>query len=210
MSIIGAVYGKKIGRVRRLLSNPGIDVNEGCSPFGWTPLTIASASGYTAIVKLLLTDPGIDVNQPNNGGYTALMTASREGHTAIVKLLLAVEGIDVNKANQDGDTALLFASLRGHTSVVQLLLAARGIDVNKGNNYGKTALMYASQFERTATVKLLNTYLARANARKNLVLLAAAAKFKIVLIRARLRAWAPGGAAYLALQQKTLVGKTIQ
>jgi ankyrin repeat protein len=64
-------------------------------PHGSTPLHIAAAAGYTAVVQLLL-DSQAEVNRPTTGGRyrgsTPLHYAAQEGHTAVVQLLLDAQG----------------------------------------------------------------------------------------------------------------------
>jgi len=146
-----AVYAGDEETVKRLLAsktNPNIALSNGV-----TPLYIATAKGYTEIVKLLLTTDGIEVNKAAIDGSTLLLIASNFGHIEIVKLLLA-SGAEVDKAINDDYPPLHSASANGHTEIVQLLLAA-GAEVNKVNKNGTTPLYFASQNGHTEIVKLL-------------------------------------------------------
>lgn len=74
---------------------------------GWTPLTLASSSGYLNIVKFLV-EKGADINAKSNCGWTALMWASMIGYFEIVKYLVE-NGADINAKNDYGWTALMLA-----------------------------------------------------------------------------------------------------
>ena len=124
-TLINAAASGRVNDVKKLLSAPGIDVNQ-AGEDGKTPLYKASSEGHSEVVKLLLAAPGIDVNRVGDmwvsrlsrtrispaweghweEGWTPLMAASFEGHLKVMKLLLAVPGIRVLWECANGKTAL--------------------------------------------------------------------------------------------------------
>ena len=157
--------------VERLLKGPfmTVDVNYRVG-LGTTPLMVASAKGFTDIVKLLLDryykfplerTRKADVNLQDDMGRTALMYASVYGHSDIVSLLLDQDEINVNVRDDEGRTALIYASTLGagfttpnfastvlkaeKIRIIDELINHDGevkIDVNIQDNLKLTALMY--------------------------------------------------------------------
>jgi len=126
MDIVDIIQYRENGDIRRVreLLDSGVDPNFK-NRLGTTALMMASAWGYTEIVRLLL-EKGADPNiQTRNRvlydfGDTALMFATLEGETETVRLLLE-NGANPNIKNYDGDTALDLALRHGHTDIVELL-----------------------------------------------------------------------------------------
>ena len=88
---------------------------------GVSPLTIASKSGHTKIVRTL-TGTDTDVNYLTEVSYIPIFTVSADCFNSIplhIKKILP----------QDGLTALGYASLNGHVSIVDALITAKA-DVN--------------------------------------------------------------------------------
>lgn len=125
--------------VLRFLLDKGADPNISKSPT-WTPLLIASQSGYAKAVELLLLK-GATVNCRTEYGKTPLMFAACCGKEAqrMVALLLQHKA-DINATAQDGRTALYEATECTDTGVVKLLLKA-GADPNLRTDYGRTPLI---------------------------------------------------------------------
>ena len=79
-----------------------------------TPLLLAAAKGYEAVVKLLLGTGKVDADVKDNDGRTPLWWAVVTEHDAIVKLLLGTGKADVNAKDNRGRTLLsLAAKYRG-------------------------------------------------------------------------------------------------
>ncbi|KAH0489354.1 hypothetical protein TgHK011_009786 [Trichoderma gracile] len=136
--------------VALMLLNTVAGVNTELKGCRETALQIASAKGYSNIVRILL-DAGADVNAKPTEHYqkgSALQAAAAEGHSGIVEMLLAA-GVDVDAVwptiNQ-GRTALHNAAENGHPDIVGKLLYA-GADVNAQPTtyYGQTALRAAAR-----------------------------------------------------------------
>ncbi|MBI3491338.1 MAG: ankyrin repeat domain-containing protein [Acidobacteria bacterium] len=88
----------------------------------YTPLLIASRSGYAAMVTVLL-DAGADPNRSTTNGATPLMFAAQAGSVDTVKALID-HGADVNGAEKvKGETALSFAAAYGRADVIRFLTA---------------------------------------------------------------------------------------
>ena len=120
-ALFEAAKSRDVEAIRTLLSR-GADPNgrqPRCDEF---PLSIASASGYTEVVRLLIKAKAT-VNVQDEDGNSALISASENGHLAVVRLLLG-DKADVNARDEDGRSALGFASDAGHKKIVQLLLEA--------------------------------------------------------------------------------------
>ncbi|MFQ5779665.1 MAG: ankyrin repeat domain-containing protein [Nitrospiria bacterium] len=133
------------------LINKGVNIDE-TEKDGMTPLWIASAGGYTDIVKLLITAKA-DVNLAENNGMTPLGIASAAGHTDIVRQLIRAKA-DVNAATTSGVTPLYMASAEGRTDIVKQLITARA-DVNLATKSGATPLFAASAAGHADIVHLL-------------------------------------------------------
>jgi ankyrin repeat protein len=160
-----ASYRGKLEAVRWLLRQEGIDMNRG-GTYGTSPLRIASAHGYKAVVEALIT-AGADVNHQIRRGFTALMDASANGHTAVVRRLIAA-GARVNQDSRitigiilnSGSTALDHAHWYCHSATVEVLLEHRAMPsitpfalyakkaepevLARTDVFGRTALHYAA------------------------------------------------------------------
>lgn len=111
---------------------------------GWTPLTLASSSGYYNMVEYLV-KKGADVNAKSSYGWTALMWASMIGNFKIVKYLVE-NGADINAKNDYGWTASMWASMIGDFEIVNYLVKKGGvIDFEKYNkkDNGAELLLYS-------------------------------------------------------------------
>ncbi len=120
-----------MARARSLLKE-GIDVNARSSILkGRTPLTLASWSGHTAIVKILL-DAGADPNRESYDGLTPLM---RPANADICRMLLKA-GADAKAVDDEGHTVLMYPL---ESECCRLLLAA-GARADTLNSYGRDVL----------------------------------------------------------------------
>eukprot|EP00731_Ephydatia_muelleri_P027488 Em0019g361a len=109
---------------------------------GASPLTIASKSGHTKIVRTL-TGTDTDVNYLTEDGLTALGYASLNGHVSIVDALITAKA-DVNLcAGKRTSTALIIASASGYIGIFEALIKGNA-DVNLKDGDGRTALMLAA------------------------------------------------------------------
>ena len=124
-----------------------------------TALHLASANGYSDIVKLLLAN-GADIKLENKWRVTPLHRASANGHIDVVTLLLEEIGdinekrAYVNAQNGVARTALHDAARLGHLGVVALLLA-NGAAIEVKDLDGMTPLDLAKANGRPDIVKRL-------------------------------------------------------
>lgn len=127
-------FTKKWKKLRLLLSNPDVDVNQG-NKIDTTSLNLAIYMGDIEIIELLLAHPNIDVNEFNSTNNLPLYAAMCKNEQ-IFKMLLAHPNIDVNR------WALYIAIIleRPYTNRVQMLLAHPNIDVNELDMQGDTPI----------------------------------------------------------------------
>ena len=86
-----------------------------------TPLFVASARGYLAIVQALIS-AGANVNQADNEDVTPLFIASQKGHAEVVSALIE-HGADKEACmGGNGWSPLFVASWAGEAAVVKVLL----------------------------------------------------------------------------------------
>jgi len=106
--------------VVRLLVTSGTKVNASPSPWGFTPLGLASARGDVDIVTVMLhwkAEPTIETHS----GHAPLLAAAAAGHTQVCAVLLE-HGADVDASDERGITALMLAVERERLEVVRMLL----------------------------------------------------------------------------------------
>ncbi|XP_067674104.1 ankyrin-2-like [Haliotis asinina] len=103
---------------------------------------IATAYGFTAIVKLLLDGVGVHTDVRGGNNMTAIMYACYLGHKEIAELLLQRHA-DPELLDEEGDNCLHLACRGGSTDIVKLLLDKK-MDIDKRGEHARTPLMYAS------------------------------------------------------------------
>lgn len=142
------------------LIEKGVDINAQYD--GWTPLTLASSSGYVKIVKFLV-EKGADINAKSNCGWTALMWASVIGDFEIVKYLVE-NGADINAKNDYGWTALMLAlNSKQSEKITNYLMEKKGtINFEKYNkkDSGTELLLYNIinwSIINSGNLKMINT-----------------------------------------------------
>jgi ankyrin repeat protein len=110
----------------------------------WTPLHLASDSGYPLVVLELL-EHGAELDPRDNKGRTPLHLVSArtiveredEPERFLLAQLLVTRGADVQAQDDDNATPLHFASYHGRADIVKLLLdqgANAGVKDNKGRS----------------------------------------------------------------------------
>jgi len=105
-----------------LLPHPDIDVNVETRG-GYTPFSVACATGSTSCVREMLKDSRVKVNEPDNDGWTPLWRAAYFGYLDIIKWWIASGremylGIPGDVDNTD---AIEVAKKRGKMELVTLL-----------------------------------------------------------------------------------------
>jgi len=109
-----------------------------------SPLHVACAHGYTAIVTYLLESDRIkvDVNLRDDSGRTALHRACHHGKTNIVKYLmeLARAHVDINIRDNHSNTPMQSACYHGHKDIVEYFMRSdrNNVDINPRNTKGET------------------------------------------------------------------------
>lgn len=107
-ALLDAVCTRQLPRVRHLVKNVGVDVDNRF-PCGGTVLHYAANIGAFDIVSFLVLEAGADVNVQSIAGYTALMEAVFNDDLQMVRLLVEHGGADPDLKTRDGCTALLCA-----------------------------------------------------------------------------------------------------
>ena len=143
-----AIYGL----LRKLLRGSIIDTNTR-DENGQTPLSLAAASGYEAVLRLLL-DEGADFESRDCDGRTPLSYAAASGYETIVLLLLH-KGADIESlSSSSGWTPLFWAAANGREVVVRLLLD-KGANFELWDCNGCTPLLHAAANGYKEVIQLL-------------------------------------------------------
>jgi uncharacterized protein len=138
--------------VRRLVSQPGIDVNAPQGD-GATALHWAAHRDNLPMAELLIR-AGARANVANDLGSTPLHLACTNRSGAMVERLLAA-GANSNAALVNGETVLMTCARTGAAAAVKALLA-HGADVQaKEREHHQTALMWAAAQRHPDVVRLL-------------------------------------------------------
>jgi ankyrin repeat protein len=121
---------------------------------GATPLLVAAASGYTAMMNVLLA-AGADPNRVDQHGDTPLMAAVRIGSIDAVKLLLDADA-DPDRKDGAGRTPLHWAARSGRADMLRMLLDA-GATIEVVDESGHTPLASAREKGHAAVAAVLQT-----------------------------------------------------
>ncbi|KAF5604127.1 ankyrin [Fusarium subglutinans] len=105
--------------VKLLLEVPGVSVNQK-TPYGFTPLFIASRNGDCGMAEFLLSVDSIDKDSGNWLGLNPLFAAVANGHLEVTKLLLS-KGCHVQHQVSIGRDLLWWAQRSNKPDLVQLL-----------------------------------------------------------------------------------------
>ena len=204
-----------------LLSDPDVEPNK-TNDHGSTAFLQACAGGKVSVVKLLLSDKRVNTNIVNRYGFTALIIAASNNHSSVVKLLLDDGRVDPNvRSSIEGNTALICAARNSFSSTktVSLLLADERVEANITNNIGKTALAWAARSKLIPVLEILLSNervtrtrphedgeyydIALSNVRRTRSarlrgIIRAIVVLRRLRLRAAKRAYAPGGAGFVA------------
>ena len=146
--------------VAKLLIDSGADINRK-DMNGWTPLFLASASGYLELVNMLLNRPDIQPNISDNSGKTPLYMALEEGLNDVALRLLEVPGIDVNKLSYHKYSPLHMAIIHGNMEVIRKLLENPTIDAKVRSFDGKTPSDVAQRIGFMEAYREIDTFLTK-------------------------------------------------
>ena len=104
-----AVENDDLPWIEKFIVCPGLELNIR-NKGGYTPLNLATESGWKKMVEIFLKDQRIDVNKPNTGMKdSSLIIATKKGHVDILILLLHHNQTFVNQQNDMGQSALSIA-----------------------------------------------------------------------------------------------------
>src|SRR3989475_11447246 len=146
-----------VGNARRLktiLGQSRVRVNEATKEEGFDPLGLAAFFGHAEAVKVLL-DHGADVNQkpPSRFANTAVDAAVSGDHADVVRILLAA-GANPNVRGEGNYTTLHKAAVHGNLDVVRMLLG-HGADIHTVRDGGPTPVDDAEEKGQLAVPDLL-------------------------------------------------------
>jgi len=132
--------------VRTVQPRPPADTSKS---YNCTPLLLACAGGYHAMVKALLS-AGASRTAHNTHSVSCLHIAAQEGHLACVTLLIGrpdnqkMSAAEIDAQDSMGRTPLFMAALGGHRYCCAALIAA-GADPAATSLSGRTALDIAKE-----------------------------------------------------------------
>ena len=121
-----------------------------------SPIVLASALGYTNIVKILL-ENGANVHTRITGGMTAIHHAAEQGNEDVISVLVAHQA-DVDGMDDAGNTPLMYAVKGDHMDAVEVLIGY-GANMDCRNRMGQNVWDYAIENpSNELLVNLVNTY----------------------------------------------------
>ncbi len=146
-----------VGNARRLktiLGQSPVRINEPNKEEGFTPLGLAAFFGHPEAIKVLL-EHGADVNLklPSRFANTAVDAAVSGNRAEAVRILLAA-GADANTRSEGNATTLHKAAQHGNLEVVRMLLD-HGADPNAVRDGGHTPADDAREEGHAAVAELL-------------------------------------------------------
>ncbi|XP_046332160.2 ankyrin-1-like [Haliotis rufescens] len=156
-----------LGRVRRILSRGGVDVNSRDKRQGRTPLMMAAQKGHRRIFDLLIRK-GANILLADHNGNKIVHLACIGGHVDMVKYVLSQCGVDINSKEKSWKTPLMKAVYHGHRDVFEFLVS-KGANMSLVNKFGDNILHVASHEGHVKMVKhILSHDLVNINSRGTL------------------------------------------
>ena len=157
-----AARARDMALVRRLLQQPGIDVNapgqDGTPALHWA-VRVNDVETAAALIRA-----GADPKRPNRYGLLPLSLAAQNANAAMIRLL-AESGADANAPDAAGEAPLVTATGLGSLDAVQALIAAGAVVDAKDKTFQQTALMVAVRANHPPLVTLFLDKGADVNAR---------------------------------------------
>lgn len=148
--------------VRRLIRQPGIDVNapsaDGTPALHWV-VRLNDLETAAALVRA-----GANVRAPNRYGVLPLSLAAQNANAAMIRLLVE-SGADANAPDAAGETPLLATTALGRLDAVQALIDAGAVVDAKDRAFQQTALMVAVRSNHPTLARLFLDRGADVNAR---------------------------------------------
>jgi ankyrin repeat protein len=146
-----AARARDMVQVRRLLQQPGVDVNapgaDGTPALHWA-VRVNDVETAAALIRA-----GADVKRANRYGLLPLSLAAQNANAAMIRLLLE-SGADANVADGAGEMPLVAATSVGSVEAVQALLAGGAVADAKDRVFQQTALMVAVRANHAKLVSL--------------------------------------------------------
>jgi uncharacterized protein len=146
-----AARAREMAQVRRLLQQPGIDVNapgqDGTPALHWVVRV------NDVELAALLIRAGADPRRANRYGLLPLSLAAQNANAAMIRLL-AESGADANATDAAGETPLVAATERGSVDAVQALIDAGAVADARDRTFQQSALMVAVRANHPPLVKL--------------------------------------------------------
>jgi uncharacterized protein len=148
--------------VRRLLQQPGIDVNapsrDGTPALHWV-VRVNDVETAAALIRA-----GANVRGPNRYGVLPLSLAAQNANAAMIRLL-GESGADANAPDAAGETPLIAATSRGSLEAVRALVDAGAVVDAKDKAFQQSALMVAVRANHPPLARLFLDLGADVNAR---------------------------------------------
>lgn len=143
-SFLKAIENKNISKVKRIIEEGSIDINEILIQSGAckenkdirTLLHSAIFENHKEICEILI-QAGANVNKGDKDGKTPLIYAVFCGYEEICKVLIQIKA-NINQKDNDGNTALHFAVSEGHVDISQLLIS-HGANITHRSKTGYSA-----------------------------------------------------------------------
>jgi ankyrin repeat protein len=157
-----AARARDMAQVRRLLQQPGIDVN--APGQDGTPALHWAVRVNDIETAALLIRAGADPRRANRYGLLPLSLAAQNANAAMIRLLIE-SGADANAPDAAGEAPLVTATGLGSLDAVQALIDAGAVVDAKDKTFQQSALMVAVRANHPPLVKLFLDKGADVNAR---------------------------------------------
>ncbi|CAG8516943.1 4579_t:CDS:2 [Paraglomus brasilianum] len=153
--IFSAIIQNNVGRIRSLLEESNLDINQLRDEDDMSPLMVAASRNCPTVVRYLLTLGNLDIDLKDNDGESALFQAASAGNVEIVEILIG-SGVLVDSENKgERSTPLIVAASKGYAGVCRILLDHGRANVNHQNSAQRTALALAAYGGHFAVVEIL-------------------------------------------------------
>ena len=119
-----------------------VDVNSKTDTDGMTPIILASAKGYLALVQQLI-NKGAQIDAKRNDNYDATYAAAQQGHLSILQILIENSPNVSDRQGFKGRTLLGAAAYNGHLEVVEYLVTQLHVRINIKDDNDQTPLTLA-------------------------------------------------------------------
>ena len=121
----GAIGGRNLAMalaMRRLRGKASLDIGDGSTPDGATPLWVAAKTGQATALELLI-EARSEIDARAKDGRSPVFIATKGGHAKCLSLLISAKA-NVNIGSKKGKTPLIIAVTNDHVTSLELLIAA--------------------------------------------------------------------------------------